>query len=256
MSLADRLRALDEQQVPRLAAALRGALARAAALRPPERLRRLDERLAAAGPLARGRRRPTPALGLVALLLLTGVLAVVDRADDRAHDRAARPSGPRAALGPGAGETVEDYLAIADARLTAIAREARPATALVSLDAALPVTRVAALTPGLTLERAYVREGEQVRALGPGELPRLASAQAADGAGSGGAAADRCPCVVALLVSGAGELLSALADRPAVRAVEPTAAGAADVDARLLLPGAQGTVSSPVRVAGEQEEGS
>lgn len=251
MNVSDRLRALDEQQVPRLAAALRGALDRAAALRPPERLQRLDERLAAAGPLSRVRRRPTAVLGLVALLLLTGTLTVVDRADDRS----ARPSGPRAVLGPGAGETVEDYLAIADARLTAVARAARPATALVSLDAALPVGRIAALTRGTALERAYVQEGEQVRALGPGELPRLtAQAQAADGAGSDGVAVDRCPCVVALLVSGAGELLSALADQPAVRAVEPTAAGATDGDVRLLLPGVQGTLSSPVRVTGEQEE--
>lgn len=251
MSVSDRLRALDEQQVPRLAAVLRAALDRAAALRPPERLRRLDERLAAAGPLSRVRRRPTGGLGLVALLLLTGTLTLLDRADDRA----ARSGGPRAVLGPGADETVQDYLAIADARLTAVARAARPATALVSLDAALPVGQVEALTRGTALERAYVQEGGQVRALGPGELPRLAAqAQAAGGVGGDGAAADRCPCLVALLVSGEGELLSALADRPAVRAVEPTAAGATGADVRLLLPGVQGTVSSPVRVAGEQEE--
>lgn len=241
MSLLDRLRAVDEQHVPRLAWALRTMLDRAAAVRPPGagRLQRLDERYAARGPLARVRRTPSLALGVVAVLLLTGALAVADRSDDPV----ATASGPRTALGPGAGDAVEDYLAIAAARLGAAAREGeQPVTALVSLDPALPAGQAQALTPGLDVQRAYTQGSLEI--VGVDGLQRLADEPAGP---------DGCPCVVALLLRGPGVVLASLPGQQGVRAVEATAAEASDVDVRLLLPGVRGTVSSTVRAPGEGE---
>ncbi len=240
MTLLDRLRAIDEQHVPRLAAGLRAAGDRVARARPPgtARLARLDERYASRGLLGQVRRTPASGVGVLAVLLLTGALAVADRAGD---PPAVVPAGPRTALGPAAGDDVEDYLAIASARLDAAAREPVPATALVSLDPALPAAQAQALAAGLEVDRAYARAPE-LQVVDAAGLQRLAAAPAGP---------DGCPCVVALLVTGPGTVLGPLAGQEGVRAVEATAAAAPDVAVRLLLPGVQGTVSEPVVVPGE-----
>jgi len=74
VTLLERLRVVDEQQVPRLAAGLRSGLD---GLRHPGggALRRLDDRYAARGPLGRLRRTPVLALALVAAVLLAAGLA-------------------------------------------------------------------------------------------------------------------------------------------------------------------------------------
>lgn len=245
MSLLDRLRAVDEQQVPRLARGLRGLVDRARHVPVPPALVRLDDRLAARGPLARVRRTPSLAAGALALLLLTGGLAAVDRSGAPG----VVTGGPRTAVGPGTGEVVEDYLAIAGARLAAAEREGeQPATALVSLDPALPAVRAQALARGLEVHRGYVQEdvgsGAALRTVDAARLQALADASPAG---------ERCPCLVALLVRGPGTVLGQLPGQDGVRAVEATAAQAADVDVRLLLPGVQGRVSEAVQVPDEGE---
>ena len=169
-----RLRELDAELVPRLAAALRSLLDRgrrradvARAVTSPSgsgALRRLDDRYASAGPLALLRDVPQLGLLLVAAVFLAGAGVALARSSP---DRAPQPqqvAGEQALpleLGPPVGADVDDHFATARARVLALSQDAPDDAflALVSLVDELTPAQAAGLVAGsdLAVRRAYVR---------------------------------------------------------------------------------------------------
>jgi len=171
-----RLRDLDAELVPRLAAALRSLLdgvrrrvdvGRAVAAPSGGRaLRRLDDRYASTGPLALLRDVPQLGLLLVAAVFLAGAgVALARSSPDRATDRqqAAGEQALPPELGPPVGADVDDHFETARARVLALvvagtARQLAELTARPSVrglevarrGAELTALRVDALPPEVT----------------------------------------------------------------------------------------------------------
>lgn len=162
------LRDLDARVVPRAAAGLRALLdavadgrSAAADRLAHSRLRRLDDRFAAHGPLRLLREAPQLGLLAAALLLLTGAGVALSERDDRTEQAVAERVGAPSlglVLGPPAGADAEAHLAAAEERLRDLDPAARH-LALVSLRSALTPGETGALLDraGLGLERAYLR---------------------------------------------------------------------------------------------------
>ena len=169
-----RLRDLDAELVPRLAAALRSLLdgvrrrvdvGRAVAAPSGGRaLRRLDDRYASTGPLALLRDVPQLGLLLVAAVFLAGAgVALARSSPDRATDRqqAAGEQALPLELGPPVGADVDDHFATARAQVLALSDDAPDDAflALVSLVDEVTPTQAADLVAGsdLAVRRAYAR---------------------------------------------------------------------------------------------------
>jgi len=164
------LRDLDARLVPFAAAGLRAVLDGVAARREAAserlaggRLRRLDDRFAARGPLRLLREVPQLGLLLAALLFLTGAGVALSQRDDGTGAQqtvADDAQAPELALvlGPPVGADAEAHLAQSVERLSELDPTARH-LALVSLRSALTPEQTGALLDrtGLGLERAYLR---------------------------------------------------------------------------------------------------
>lgn len=165
------LRDLDARVVPRAAAGLRGLLDRVADGRAAlsrgvaaSRLRTLDDRFVARGPLRLLRDLPQLGLLLAAVVLLSGTGVALSARDDPATDEQQTVAGGSATsglvLGPPVGADVEAHLDQAAARLAELVGRTPAARhlALVSLRSALTPEQTGSLldSAGISLARAYL----------------------------------------------------------------------------------------------------
>lgn len=195
-----KLRDLDTELVPRLAALLRelldGAAERRATARASLRrradelltpradgvLHRLDERYASTGPLKLVREVPQLGILAVAAVFLAGTgaaLALSGPEAVREREQAQREAALPLALGPGVGDRIDEHFAAARERAVDLSRRDPEASylALVSLNKALTPEQVGELLEesGLEVRRAYLRapvegEPEEIVFQTPGEV--------------------------------------------------------------------------------------
>ena len=195
-----KLRDLDTELVPRVAALLRelldGAAERRATARESLRrradelltprqdgvLHRLDERYASTGPLKLVREVPQLGILAVAAVFLAGTgaaLALSGPEAVREREQAQREAALPLALGPGVGDRIDEHFAAARERAVDLSRRDPEASylALVSLNKALTPEQVGELLEesGLEVRRAYLRapvegEPEEIVFQTPGEV--------------------------------------------------------------------------------------